>query len=97
MKKIAGVSQVAKIQKQAITPKIKTKGFKEILNNFLGKDQALQDIDKIQKQLNTGIKFKPEQLLVYQIKAGRLHLRVELVSKVAESANTTAKRLQNSQ
>lgn len=96
-----GKIQAVKISKNAISPKIKgTKGkesFKEIINRFLGDDKTLNDIDKIQKQINTGVKFKPEQLLAYQIRAGKLHLRVELVSKVAESANSTTKRLQSSQ
>ncbi len=72
-------------------------GFKEILKNFLKGDTALSDIDKIQTQISKGIKFKPEQLLSYQIRAGRLHLKVELASKVAESASGTARRLQSSQ
>jgi hypothetical protein len=59
------------------------------------------DLGGLQKDLNlfsqsvmAGKKFNPQDLIVYQMKAGQFGLGVELVSKVAESASATLRKLE---
>ena len=55
------------------------------------------DIMKIQNQLVSGKSLKPQEMLLYQMKVGQFGIRVEFVSKIAESALSTARKLQNPQ
>ena len=55
------------------------------------------EIRELQQLLLSGRKIPPEKLLVYQIKAGQYGMRVELVTKLAESMLATVRRFQNSQ
>ncbi|NDC38453.1 MAG: hypothetical protein EBZ48_10425, partial [Proteobacteria bacterium] len=55
------------------------------------------ELRKLEQAVLSGKKFSPEELLTFQLKATDAHLRVEMLSKVAESAISTAKRLQNPQ
>ena len=79
----------------------KGKVFKQILSNVTeskpDQKNVFQEITELQQKLISGNKIPPKELLLYQIKAGQFGLRVELVSKVADSALSTARKLQGSQ
>lgn len=71
--------------------------FKDVLKGL----SSSNDIVSLQKDLKTftegivaGRSFSPRDLILYQIKAGQFGLGVELVSKVAESASATIKKLE---
>lgn len=51
-------------------------------------------LENLQQQLINAPELNPRQLLLYQIKVGQLGLRVELISKLAESATATVRKLQ---
>ena len=63
---------------------------------LFGPDTGMQ-LRNLEHIAMSGGKLTPAQLITYQIKAGDFGLRVQLVSKVAESAVSTLKRLQNPQ
>jgi hypothetical protein len=69
---------------------------KESANALLGVD-SFAELRKVQEAVVEGKQFTPQQLLSFQLKANDAHMRVELLSKIAESAIATAKRLQNPQ
>jgi hypothetical protein len=77
-------------KKEVATP------FKEILREAL-KNQDLFGIDKSYRQLES-VKSKgtlsTTELLILQGRAAALHLKVELLSKVGESASSSIKKLQ---
>jgi len=50
---------------------------------------------QLQHKVAGGAPFTPRDLLLYQIRAGQLHLQVELVSKAAESMLATVRKFQN--
>ena len=52
---------------------------------------------KLQADLMRGKSFNPRELLGYQIMAGQFNLRVEMLSKVAESASAAIKKFQTPQ
>lgn len=56
-----------------------------------------KDIVKLQEAAVSGKTLSTNELLYYQIKANEFNLRVELTSKVAESAISTTRRLQQAQ
>lgn len=71
--------------------------FKDVLKGV----SSANDIVSLQKDLKSftdgvvsGKSFSPRDLILYQIKAGQFGLGVELVSKVAESAGATIKKLE---
>jgi len=53
-------------------------------------------LSNIQSRVLSGTKFTPRDLLLLQMQMGRFSMQVELVSKVAESATTTLRKIQNS-
>jgi len=78
-------------------------GFKELFDK-LGSSSSPKDIfanglhkelKAIQEKALEGGAFQARELLLYQIKAGEFNLRVELVSKVAESLLGTLRKLQS--
>lgn len=82
-----------------IQPRIQHGGFAEIYEKVLsGTRQAdlNEHIAGIQNRVLQGEQFSPRELLLLQVSVGRFNMQVELVSKVAESANATLRRLQGS-
>ena len=63
------------------------------LSQLLGGDA--NQLQKIEAGIMRGQKLSAPELLVYQIKAGQFGLRVELVSKLAESLAGSWRRLQS--
>jgi len=49
----------------------------------------------IQTRALSGANFTPRDLILLQMQMGRFNMQVELVSKVAESATTTLRKIQN--
>ncbi len=69
-------------------------GFKEILTATL----ALEgEVKTMRGTLSTKKTLNPRELLYYQVRIGEYGLTVELLSKTAESALTTLRKLQNPQ
>ena len=60
-------------------------------------DDVYTGLVRMQERILGGEYIKPNELIVYQIKAGEFNLRVELASKVAESVMTTFRKFQNTQ
>lgn len=54
-----------------------------------------EEILQFQNRALQGEGLSPRELLLYQVKAGEFNMRVELVSKAAESLLGTVKKLQN--
>lgn len=82
-----------------IQPRIQNGGFAEIYEKVLsGTRQAdlNEHIAGIQNRVLQGEQFSPRELLLLQVSVGRFNMQVELVAKVAESANATLRRLQGS-
>lgn len=50
---------------------------------------------ELTQKIESGTSISSKELLLYQIRAGEYGMRVELVSKLADSANSSLKRLQN--
>jgi hypothetical protein len=71
------------------------KGF-SCLDGVLG--QSLhEDLVKMQAQVLKGGSMPARDLLLYQVRVGELNLRIELMSKLADSLLTTCRKLQNGQ
>lgn len=82
--------------KQAQSVKPHKTDFKEVLENQKSNDM-FADIQKTQKTLIEGKEISGKDLILYQIKVGQFSMRVELISKMAESAMGTVKKFQNPQ
>jgi|GEM_PF-3595749 len=66
------------------------------LQNLFGNDLH-RDIQKLGTDLVQGKEIPARELLVYQMKLGSFNQRVELVSKLAESAMATLRKFQQQQ
>jgi hypothetical protein len=83
---------------EKISP-IKNKELGQIFSQFMDKaglnpkSDLYADLSKIGQLSN----IPSNKLLSYQIKANQFHLQVEMLSKVAESALATARKLQQNQ
>lgn len=66
------------------------KGLADMLGNGSGGGSQLLD-----KLGSKGFKISPQELIVYQVRAGQFGLRVELLSKLAESAMSSIRKFQN--
>ena len=53
-----------------------------------------EQLSSLQKSVLNGKLFSPQELLKFQIQAGQFGLRVELISRVAESASATIRKFQ---
>ena len=72
--------------------------FKQLKDSLRSSGDGLySDIQRLQQQVMSGKSLSSQELITYQIKAHQFGLQVELVSKVAESAVSSLKRLQNPQ
>jgi len=71
----------------AIEKSTKSSGFSELYEQVLA----------FEKRVVGGEQLLPKDLILYQIKASRLGLGVELVSKVAEALSATIRKLQSNQ
>jgi TolA-binding protein len=54
-----------------------------------------QELAQIQGKIEAGKSFSGRELLLYQIKASRFHVQVEMLSKVAESMLGTLRKFQS--
>jgi len=101
--KISAVKDLAVLAKRGSVDKVtkaQGKTFKEVfegLINGLGKTDFHKEMATLQHSLKGGKHLAPRELLLYQIKAGQFGLRVELVSKLAESAVSTLRKFQGNQ
>lgn len=64
---------------------------------FDGKTDLHAELASLQKVALGKSSFSNKELLLYQVKAGQMHLQVELVSKVAESGLAALRKLQQAQ
>ena len=60
-------------------------------------DSGLQQLSKIRASLEGGNALDARQILNYQVLVSELNLRVELLSKAADSAVALTRKLQNAQ
>ncbi len=90
-----GITAVFESVKNKVNETPGGKGFKEVLEGLKSKGDPFQEIQKMSSDLLTKKDPSPQELILYQIKSQQFGLRVELVSKVAESAASTFKKLQN--
>lgn len=63
----------------------------------LNPDVPLSQIAKVKEILKNSRNTKPADLLLYQIQISELNMRVELLSKAADSAVAVTRKLQNAQ
>lgn len=56
-----------------------------------------QELLNMQRRFLSGAALTPQELISYQIKANQFGMRIELASKISESAVATIRRLQNPQ
>ena len=71
-----------------------TKVGEEVSKNDLFGLGLHQELTKVGQAIAGGRDLSARELLLYQVRAGQLGLRVELVSKVAESGLQTVRKLQ---
>ena len=73
--------------------------FQDVLNQRAGGAgiDLYPQMVKLQSDMMTGKKFSPQELLAYQILVGQFSLRVEMLSKAAESASAAIKKFQTPQ
>ena len=103
--KVAPVSGISAISGKTAVPTAGTPGtgFSGILDKIIKKAELngisgdAKGLAGMQKILEQGKTFSPNELVLFQVKASKLHLRVELVSKSAETVHATARRLQQGQ
>ena len=82
------------------TPKTSGPSFEEVLNQATPKSFGLNihaELLRVERAVASGQGLPLPDLINLQIKAGQFGLRVELLSKVAESATTTLRKLQSGQ
>ena len=105
IKAIGSLSSQLREAPQATTPTATTTGvsFAEKLaaqpsqlQNLFGNDLH-RDIQKLSADLAKGKEIPARDLLIYQMKVGAFNQRVELVSKLAESAMATLRKFQQQQ
>jgi len=94
----AALPQSSPQQDTAVSPS-GGRGFKDVVQKLENKQapDMHKEIINLQKGLMEGREFSARELLVYQIKASQYHMRVELVTKLAESALATTKKFQSGQ
>ena len=63
----------------------------------LNPDGPLNQIAKVKEILKGSRIIKPADLLLYQIQISELNMRIELLSKAADSAVSVTRKLQNAQ
>jgi hypothetical protein len=99
---IGGVEGISQSRIEAAAPEKKTESFKEVLSNLNEKiawdrvfgvadHKALGDF---RQRVTRGAHFTNQELLSFQIRAGEFGLRVELISKLADSLVGTAKKFE---
>lgn len=74
--------------------------FKEIMNSLqreASNSSQIKEFRELDAKLQRGGAISPRELISYQIKISEFGLRVELVSKLAESLSSTVRRLQSGQ
>lgn len=56
-----------------------------------------RELESIQRKIMSSARIDSRELLLFQVRVSQFAMRVELLSKVGESANSTVKRFQNGQ
>ncbi|MCB0321604.1 MAG: hypothetical protein KDD60_11820 [Bdellovibrionales bacterium] len=74
-------------------------GFQGVMNSLRGGTKAIptdpfQAMQQLSTRLTRGESLSPGELIQYQVRAGEFGVRVELVSKVAESLSASLRKLQ---
>jgi len=102
---LQGIQHSVKNQLDSLGSGVKGRSFHEVLAKTAN-PKTLQevagfdvrnDIEKVQDLILKGKNIPAEDLLIYQIRFGQYNLRVELVSKLAESATSSIKKFQTGQ
>ena len=88
-----GSKTTSSLDSQTISKPIKGRSFQKILSAKIPKD-PFKAMQVVAEAALKGKTFSPEQLLLFQVRANEFGMQVELVSKVAESANSSMKKLQ---
>lgn len=90
---------------KAIEPKIhelqSNQSFEQVLQqtrsaieNLIG-GRLGSGFNQLDGAIKKGFKLSPQELIIYQVRAGEFGLRVELVSKMAESLMSGVRKFQN--
>ncbi|MGI6525736.1 MAG: hypothetical protein ACOX2O_10690 [Bdellovibrionota bacterium] len=97
--KIEGIKNISPSKEIIVSQKGSSRGFGEVLNQVQQSAQKdfYQEIQGVYQELEKGSSLTPKDLFMYQVKAGNYFLKVELISKAAESASGTFRKLQNGQ
>ena len=69
----------------------------KVTTEKLQNDSVFQQVQAVQSNIAAGKLVPYQELLLYQVRMGQLGLRVELLSKVAESVSSTVRKLQSGQ
>lgn len=69
--------------------------FDKVMNSLKQGTDLHATLEKIGSKIGGAKGVAPEMLIQYQVAMSRYQLKIELVSKVAESASATVKKLQN--
>ena len=98
--KIAGISDETQVLPRLAATTSPTQPFTVVLEKMLSASEIgsgfNSQLSTIQTRVLSGTKFSSRDLLMLQVQMGRFNMQVELVSKVAESATTTLRKIQNS-
>jgi hypothetical protein len=80
-------------------PKIDFKSVFEAINRHsnMNLDSGLEHINKIRNSLANSKVIDPRLILQYQIEISQLNLRVEMLSKAADSAGAIVRKVSNAQ
>lgn len=105
MERIGGVAGVGGIQPGGVPTPVgggnSGSTFKDLMAAISkaegGGGTSFREIQNLQHQVLTSKTISPRDLIVYQIKVSQFGLHTELISKVAESASSTLKKLQSGQ
>ena len=69
--------------------------FDKVMNSLKQGTDLHATLEKMGSKIGGAKGVAPEMLIQYQVAMSRYQLKIELVSKVAESASATVKKLQN--
>jgi hypothetical protein len=94
------------IQQQSLVPSVISttvntrQPFAGVLEKILATSEITSGfnthLSNIQARVLSGVTFTPRELLLLQMQMGRFNMQVELVSKIADSATSSLRKIQNS-
>lgn len=98
VEQINGINpQQFKSKRPALDSREQGQAFDKIKKELNGSEDFYTQIRSMERDLASGKELSSKEILLHQIRAQHFHLRVELVSKVAESALATVRKFQNPQ